>query len=177
MTFERLNWDPGEYRLDIPPERALELKKFANERNAHALWGVGAEHGNLAVFGHPHAFEGRMPSSWLMHPTGSVVLQAGVTGRPHIDPKKFAQGFHSWPITDIDPRTLTSTQHGLQLGAMEHYLGEHSGLFDKTRDPEGGNDIPTIVRLQGRNFILTGHHRAHAALFKGVPLIARFKEQ
>lgn len=175
--MRRLNWDPGEYETDIPFEEIHRLQTAARERDVNALHGVGAEAGQLAAFGRAHSFgEDGRPRTWTFSPTTRLFLPGSASQRRQI-PQDATHGFGSWPIHDIDPRNLVGTQDGLQSGALSHYLGdnyrEHGELFDKSRGED--NDHPVVVGFMRRNFLMTGHHRAAAALLKGEPLQARYR--
>jgi hypothetical protein len=82
-------------------------------------------------------------------------------------------------LEELDPRTLSRTQPGLQRAALKFYFGDEYRLTgepyaDKTNI---GNRYPLIYkRDDGTNMILSGHHRATAALLKGKLLRARVVE-
>lgn len=83
-------------------------------------------------------------------------------------------------LSDVDPRTLHSTQRGLTRPGVEHYMTDPS--YDATgatyADSEKiGNRYPVIYSRQEssgatRNIILSGHHRATKALLRGENLRA-----
>lgn len=75
----------------------------------------------------------------------------------------------------FDPRTLLSSQPGIGRQGVSYYLGDEYAKKGETfRDQEQvGNQIPVVyVNGKGDNIILSGHHRAAAALLKGEPLTA-----
>lgn len=84
-------------------------------------------------------------------------------------------------LEDVDPRELKSTQPSVTREGVSHYLNnrqwEQSGAT--FRDTENvGNKFPTVYR-RARNseqLLLSGHHRATAALMRGTPLRARIVE-
>lgn len=79
-------------------------------------------------------------------------------------------------LVDIDPRTLRATQPSVTRAGVEHYLG---GQWEKTGETFAdhsnvGNRYPFVyAREDGQNLLLSGHHRASAALLQGRPLRAR----
>ncbi len=89
--------------------------------------------------------------------------------------------FKSGPpqLLEMDPRTLSCTQPGLQRAAAVYYLGnEHKCTGEPYADKSNvGNRHPVIyLREDGTNMILSGHHRAAAALLRGELLRARVVE-
>jgi hypothetical protein len=81
-------------------------------------------------------------------------------------------------MAEIDPRVLKSTQPWITSAGVEHYL---TGEYEKTGKTfadgdNAGNVYPVIYERehQGRvdPILLSGHHRAAAALIRGVPLRA-----
>lgn len=91
-------------------------------------------------------------------------------------------------LQEIDPRDLHSTQRGIIRSAVEHYVGpeyhETGQTYERRADNEG-NRFPVIYRREAhprayssdpQNLILSGHHRAAAALVQGRPLRAIIME-
>lgn len=87
-------------------------------------------------------------------------------------------------LQDVDPRTLHSTQPAITRAGVRHYL---SGEYEKsgtTYADQGnvGNRFPVVYRRSREgtdvadDLLLSGHHRATAALIKGQPLRARVVE-
>jgi hypothetical protein len=82
-------------------------------------------------------------------------------------------------LQELDPRTLWRTQPGLQRAAVVFYFGSQYRL---TGEPYAdkvniGNRYPLIYkRDDGTDMILSGHHRATAALLKAEFLRARVVE-
>lgn len=77
------------------------------------------------------------------------------------------------PTKDYDVRTLHATQPHVTRAGVKHYMekGEEGGTYARG----GGNAKPTVYeREDGVNILLSGHHRAVAALLKGKPLNARY---
>lgn len=77
--------------------------------------------------------------------------------------------------TEIDPRSLYATQPSVTRDGVRHYLESPDVLYaDQT---QAGNQTPVIYRRDEgngrvRNLILSGTHRAAAALAAGRPLTA-----
>lgn len=173
----RQNWDPGEYTTDAPWEHVHSLMQAAKEKDVHALHGVGADMGMLAAFGRPHAFgsDGK-PSTYTFSPTTRLFLPGSSSARRSI-PQDATHGFRSWPIQQFAAHELVGTQDGLQSGALSHYLSDKYAETKETYDKSRGedNDIPVVVGFMRNKYLMTGHHRAAAALFKGEPLETRYR--
>lgn len=87
-------------------------------------------------------------------------------------------------LRDVDPRTLQSTQPQVTRAGVRHYA---SGEYEKSGTTfadqgNAGNRFP-VVYARARegsdvadHIILSGHHRAVAALINGRPLRARVVE-
>jgi hypothetical protein len=78
-------------------------------------------------------------------------------------------------MAEIDPRELHATQPSITRAGVAHYLGgdyERTGeTFADKHNP--GNRRPVVYRREdGQNLLLSGHHRATAALLQGRPLRA-----
>lgn len=79
----------------------------------------------------------------------------------------------SHPVEDLDPRTLKSSQTGITRAGVEHYLGEDYSRTGRTYadQQQPGNRIPVVYRRKDGDrvepIILSGHHRAAAALLAG----------
>lgn len=79
-------------------------------------------------------------------------------------------------LTEIDPRGLRSTQPALTRPGVAYYLtrayvttGRTYADYDRT-----ANRYPVVYRREdGQDLIISGHHRAAAALLDGCPLSAR----
>jgi hypothetical protein len=80
-------------------------------------------------------------------------------------------------LQNTDPRELWASQGGLVKQHVEYYL--HDLTWKLTAEPSAdknqlGNRFPVVYfRDDGRRIILSGHHRAAAALLNGEPLKAR----
>jgi hypothetical protein len=101
-------------------------------------------------------------------------------GLPY-DPKVVDQALNQETpqLVDVDPRTLHATQSHVTRPGVDYYM---SGEYDRTGDTYADQHSPAnrypivYTRDNGNgetsNIILTGHHRATAALLKGRPLRA-----
>jgi hypothetical protein len=83
-------------------------------------------------------------------------------------------------LVDVDPRELHATQPSIIREATAHYLGAQWRAGGETFADKGnpGNRNPVVYRRarDGAHLILSGHHRATAALMRGKPLKARLVE-
>jgi hypothetical protein len=69
-----------------------------------------------------------------------------------------------------DPRQLHSTQPGLSRQGVEYYMGDEYNQTGRTFADQNnvGNTRPVVYHKgDGRNLLLSGHHRAGAALLRG----------
>lgn len=83
-----------------------------------------------------------------------------------------------FPTEQVDPRRLHATQPSLLRAGVKHYAegGDNYGR-DNGGDHRLGNDTPRVYRHEnGEDILLTGHHRAAAAMVKGEPLSAKIVE-
>jgi hypothetical protein len=80
-------------------------------------------------------------------------------------------------LEDVDPRILKSSQPSITRAGVSHYLsdGDHAKTGRTFADHGNvGNAHPVVyVHDNGDHVLLSGHHRAAAALFEGRPLRAR----
>lgn len=79
-------------------------------------------------------------------------------------------------LHDVDPRALTATQPNILSEHVSHYMGDDYEQTGRTAADQHdvGNKFPTVyAQPNGRWDILSGHHRAAAALLKGEALRAR----
>lgn len=77
---------------------------------------------------------------------------------------------------EIDPVNLHATQPKITRGGVQYYMGDQYDRTGRTFADMGnaGNRFPVVYeREDGQNLLLSGHHRATAALLKGQPLRAR----
>lgn len=164
-----------EFVIDRDWKDVAELQSALRERDAAALWGVGADLGRAALFGKAKRFEGRNVASFSLALTTPVPYRFRFT-HGHIDEAR-TESFSAVPLKDVDPRTVEASQFGLRSGGVNHYLtvpydvtGE---LFDKTRN--ASNDWPVIFvdEDSGTKIVQQGHHRTTAALLVGQLVRAR----
>ena len=77
----------------------------------------------------------------------------------------------NYPLTEIDPRTLSATQESIIRDGVEHYMKSDKLYAD---EHNAGNTHPVVYRREGgENLILSGTHRATSALLKGQQFRAR----
>ncbi len=78
-------------------------------------------------------------------------------------------------LVDVDPRHLHSTQPSVTRPGVDYYMGDDYNRTGETFADKGnaGNRHPTVYEREGVNLLLSGHHRASAALLQGRPLPAR----
>lgn len=79
-------------------------------------------------------------------------------------------------LEEFDPRHLHATQTSLTHAGVKYYRGAGYGETGRTyADMEqAGNRFPVVMKgCGGHNVILSGHHRAAAALIEGKQFSAR----
>jgi hypothetical protein len=81
------------------------------------------------------------------------------------DPDRVREAITHPSLSDVDPRTVHSTQPSVTRAGVSHYL-ENTEVY---KDPHNaGNRHPVVYdRDDGRRLLLSGHHRATAALLRG----------
>ena len=80
----------------------------------------------------------------------------------------------------MDPRHLHATQPWVTRAGVEYYQGSEYRETGRTFADmsEAGNRYPVVYRdTQGRNKLLSGHHRATAALLRGEQFHALLVEE
>jgi hypothetical protein len=123
-------------------------------------------------------------------PTTTVPFPSGSRSKtePRFNQEAVTAELNRPPRTvDIDPRILSAGQPQVTRAGVEHYLG---GTYEKTGETyepghNVGNQFPFVVtkRTSSPNqephehLIISGHHRAAAALLKGEKLTTRWIEQ
>lgn len=97
-------------------------------------------------------------------------------GAPLYDKAVVAEALARPPqLSAFDPRTLHATQPGVTREGVDYYMNDPTyqsvGETFADRD-QPGNQYPVIYRnpANGQHIILSGHHRATAALLSGRPL-------
>ena len=98
-------------------------------------------------------------------------------GRTKSNPKGYDQGLvdaavrdPSRLIRDLDPRNLHATQPWVTRAGVNFYMGDTYRQTGRTFADmnQAGNRFPVVYTDdQGRNKLLSGHHRATAALLRG----------
>jgi hypothetical protein len=178
MALHRNNWETDEYTADESWDEVKGYKDAVRQKNPSGLFGVGHDMGRLAIFGTPSSFhpETGHPTGYLLSSMGSVPFPGSDSNRRAV-PQEAKEGYKRWDVKEVDPRELVATQSSVRSDALSHYMDlsniKAGHLFDKTRDES--NDHPTVVGFQRQKFILSGHHRATAALLRGEPLAARYR--
>lgn len=81
---------------------------------------------------------------------------------------------HEFSVEELDPRELHSMQPKVTRAGVSHYVqhGQEGETFDN--DHRLGNDLPRVYHRidDNQKLILSGHHRAAAALAEGRPFKA-----
>lgn len=77
-------------------------------------------------------------------------------------------------LSEIDPRTLWSTQPSIVRSGVQHYMDQAPGSAASFADTSNvGNRHPVVyTNSRGHNILLSGHHRATVSLLNGQPLQA-----
>jgi hypothetical protein len=172
--IRNIGWE-GEVETDLPYRRLVEFQNAIREGRHDDLFGIGANAGKLALFATPHTFGPSGPKTYLMKPIAPAPF-AGRDYRLGSDiPAEVKGRWAHVPIESVDPRGLVATQPSITHQALSHYLGEgypeRGELFDRSRD--ASNDAPIVVHFQRGRYLLSGHHRATAALLTGQHFPAR----
>ncbi len=132
------------------------------------LYGAG-EAGIDRIFGPaptaptPWQSAGKSKKYGLLHPDEKDAIASELSRQPP-------------SLVEFDPRPLLASQPSVVQHHLRHYMGRNYDLTGQTAADQGnvGNRFPVILHRPSRNqnIILSGHHRATAALLKGVPLRA-----
>lgn len=161
------------YGPEQPPEQrsvaslgpSKELK-FGSLTRAHSLFGKGLD----AMF--PVDEDGPKPSTTVPWPQvkklkARKTFDERLVARSITHPEEFS-------IEQIDPRELHATQPSVTRGGVKHYMEGGLDYGKSQGDNRLGNDVPRVYhRLDDdHQFLLSGHHRAAAALLRGEPLHA-----
>jgi hypothetical protein len=101
----------------------------------------------------------------------------GRKGEPLFDPAEVARVLEGPQVlVPVDPGDLRATQPYVTRAGVAHYL---TGVYERTGETyadrhERANRFPIVLaRAERPPVVLSGHHRATAALLRGVPLWAR----
>jgi hypothetical protein len=79
-------------------------------------------------------------------------------------------------LEDYDPRNLHASQPSIVKTHVDYYMSDSYRRTGATAADAGnvGNQYPTVYHTpDGKRLLLSGHHRAAAALLQGQPLRAR----
>lgn len=70
-------------------------------------------------------------------------------------------------LRDVDPRTVHGSQPGLTRAGVAHYMENPDTLYRDAH--QAGNQHPVVFHdeTKDREVLLSGHHRAGAALLRG----------
>jgi hypothetical protein len=123
-------------------------------------WGKGTE----GVFGHSQT---TTTTPWPRAPRSK--------NQKPIDRELIRRALEHPRIQSVDPRLLHATQPNLVRTHMDYYMGDNYRRTGRTSADHSSptNAFPIVyVDKAGRHIILSGHHRAAAALAKGEPLPA-----
>lgn len=150
MTYA---WPMARFEYPKTPEEAART----SFETAHRLYGSGAG-GVDALFGRHLTTTAPWPKP------------ARLKGEPVWDKPTLDAGFKNPVIGDVDPRYLHATQSDVTRPGVNYYMSDEykrSGRTYADMD-QGGNRRPVIYTdSRGQNKILSGHHRATAALING----------
>lgn len=86
------------------------------------------------------------------------------------DPDIVGKAIREGKTQEVDPRTLSASQPSVTLEGVRHYAEERPGHFADGH--KYGNEDPVVYQRDDTNVLLSGTHRATAALVKGKPLHA-----
>lgn len=158
---------------DMSEEAEREMEEW-NKMLRRSLREIFASAEALYGAGNLDAMFGGAPKVMAPWPSGSTKNKKGVL----YDKAKLKELLESEQkdLTPIDPRTLRATQPWVTRAGVDYYLnGKYEETGDTYADPyNAGNVYPVVWQdPNGNNVILTGHHRAAAALLRGEPLLAR----
>lgn len=150
------------YPVDMDEIRSTPDSRITRFRTAYSLHGAGdidALFGGHVQTGVPWPGVGRLK------------------GRPYYDHAAVRDVLQSPPqLEDVDARHLFATQPSVIRPGVAHYLGQDYHQTGRTYADHSnvGNQYPVVYTdRQGQNIILSGHHRATAALLSGQFLKAR----
>lgn len=68
-------------------------------------------------------------------------------------------------LSDIDPRNLKSTQPFITRAGVSHYMQPGAPVYRDSH--QAGNKDPVVYKRGEEHILLSGHHRAAAALLQG----------
>ena len=152
--------------------RTGEIKDLTREDYVNALHGSGES-------GFRQLFPGEQSSA--LTPWSGV---GGLKHRAPYEQSKVSAALRepASKLVEVDPRNLRATQPEITRAGVEYYMGqEHRRTGETFADRMSpGNRYPVVysrthpVTGNVENMILSGHHRAAAALLQGRQLHARY---
>lgn len=155
--------EPVQGEVHTLGRQAQRVNATASSTRLERAWGAGHE---SALFGDGPLTSGPWQQAGRrkdLRDFDSALVQAVVNAPEH----------HH--MQDVDPRILRATQGSLIRPGLRHYLGDR---YERTGETYAdmhlaGNRRPIVYRREdGQHLILSGHHRAAAALLQGRPLQA-----
>lgn len=154
-----------EFRYPKGPDDP-EIDEFTREQfaDAHRLYGAGSVE---AAFGEDTF---KRPTPWPR--------AAREKRRQPFDQAVVNEGLRNPRYHDLDPTQLHSTQPEVTRPATKYYMGDRYQQTGETfaDQEQAGNRFPVVYNREGQNMILSGHHRAMAALLRGENLRANFMQ-
>jgi len=111
----------------------------------------------------------KIPAPWPSAPSTKVQ-------RLGYDPQKVREQAPEAPLEQVDPEPLHSSQPWILKQHVEYYSTDHYKQTGETASDKGSdlNKFPTVYdRKDGKRVIVSGHHRAAAALLQGQQFPAR----
>jgi hypothetical protein len=169
--------------MDERQSRVDHFNAGAAGSDRETPYDAGQRSGTRAIFGSKdieRVFPGQIPKAGVPFPAGR---------RSKIEPKydqdavtaELNRPAPASRLVDIDPRILSAGQPHVTRAGVEHYMGDK---FEQTGETFAdqhnvGNQFPFVVTKRGgtEHLIISGHHRATAALLQGRKLRTRWIEQ
>jgi len=88
------------------------------------------------------------------------------TKRHDYEKQKVLDAIKSPSMQDVDPRDLKATQGQITRAGVKHYMENPGKVYADQH--LAGNEHPVVYRRDdGTNLLLSGHHRAAAAMLQG----------
>lgn len=138
------------------PKTPEEAARGPHE-TAHRLYGSGAE-GVDKLFGRNLITTAPWPKA------------GGTKGKPAWDKDAVANAITNPNLAEVDPRNLHASQGSVTRPGVSYYMGDEyrrSGATFADMDKPGNRTPMVYTDCAGRNKLLSGHHRATAALLNG----------
>lgn len=140
---------------------------------------------------HAHLFGAGMDALPGVGPTAGLPFERarGIAARAKTYDMNLARKAVSdqdYPVTEVDPRTLSASQGSVVRDGVRHYMSDDYKATGQTYADQNnrqgahtsGNSVPVVYHTDDNyeNVILSGHHRATAALLSGQMLKAKVVE-